>query len=333
MALSGWGASKLLLFGEHAAVYGYPAVGVALPDGVRLHLRPDGGSWRAPEVPEPYASVLLNLLDHAESVLSRRSAPDAVRRLRGEILVETTVPPGMGFGSSAAVCTALARAVLPQLAAASSVAEPTPLDIWQLAHELEVFFHGSPSGIDTGISNLGGIQAFTFERNGLPRAETLDNADLFLLVGAVPRRGDTKHLVTRVKAARQSGDPQTRRALAELGAIAERAISVLAGNDTSRSAKRLGTLAESAQEHLRRLELSTGSLEDVIAAGTEAGSVGGKLSGAGGGGAFYLLFEDAAALRRAEAAVRRLLDRIAEGLPLFSYRVVAGDAERVITAA
>ncbi|MFW6223691.1 MAG: hypothetical protein ACOC4A_02265, partial [Spirochaetota bacterium] len=71
----------------------------------------------------------------------------------------------------------------------------------------------------------------------------------------------------------------------------------------------------------------------VLSTAANAGGVGGKLSGAGGGGAFYTVFEDAAALRRAEAAVRRDLDGIATDLPLFSYRVVAGDAERVTTAA
>jgi hypothetical protein len=43
--------------------------------------------------------------------------------------------------------------------------------------------------------------------------------------------------------------------------------------------------------------------------------------------------EDAAVLRRSEAAVRRVLEGLAPDLPLFSYRVVAGDAERVWPAA
>jgi len=327
MALSGWGASKLLLFGEHAAVYGYPAVGVALPDGIRLHVRPDGRAWKLPGIPAGYVSVLNELLAHAEAVLSRSFDPEAVRSLRGEIRIETTVPPGVGFGSSAAVCTALARALLPALT------EPDATSIWQLAHELEVFFHGSPSGIDTGISNLGGIQAFAFEGGNLPRATSLRNPDLFLLVGAVPRTHDTKELVGRVKAAREAGSPEVRQALASLGRIAEEAIDLLALTDAPGVVSRLGELADSAQQRLRELELSNAHLETVLSTAADAGSVGGKLSGAGGGGAFYTVFEDAAALRRAEAAVRRDLDRIADDLPLFSYRVVAGDAERVTTAA
>ncbi|MFO8063765.1 MAG: mevalonate kinase [Spirochaetota bacterium] len=333
MALSGWGASKLLLFGEHAAVYGHPALGIALPDGVRLHVRPEAGSWHVSGLPGGYASLLLDLLAHAEGILSRRFGHEAVRALRGEIRVEATVPPALGFGSSAAVCSALARALLPVL----SEKTPTAFEIWELAHAFEVFFHGSPSGIDTGISNLGGIQAFNFEGGSLPRATSLSSPDLFLLVGAVPRQSDTKHLVARVKAARESGSQSTKRILEKLGSIAQEAISVLSHADAAAASEpvvsHLGRLANAAHSNLRDLELSNPHLETVLQAGSDAGAGGGKLSGAGGGGAFFLIFEGAAELRRAEAAVRPILEGIAHDLPLFSYRVVAGDAERVTEAA
>jgi mevalonate kinase len=329
MALSGWGASKLLLFGEHAAVYGYPAVGVALPDGVRLHVRPGSGRWIFPDLPDVYAGILARLLEHAEAVLSRRFDPQRVKQLRGEMRVEATVPPAVGFGSSAAVCTAIARALLPAL----SATPPDDMEVWELSHALEVFFHGSPSGIDTGIANLGGIQAFSFEGPGLPRATSLTSPDLFLLVGAVPRESDTKHLVARVRAARDADAPGVRGHLEALGSIAERAIELLGAVDSPEVVPKLGELAGKAQERLRGLELSNDNLEAVLQAGRGAGASGGKLSGAGGGGAFFLVVEDAAVLRRTEAAVRRVLEGLAPDLPLFSYRVVAGDAERVWPAA
>jgi mevalonate kinase len=294
---------------------------------VRLHVRPDGTHWRFPGIPEKYAIILGELMVHAESVLSLRFGPSRVASLRGEMTVEATVPPAVGFGSSAAVCTALAHALLPALS------EPAPREVWRLAHELEVFFHGSPSGIDTGIANLGGIQAFSFEGGELPRARSLRNADLFLLVGAVPRTADTKRLVAGVKAAREAGSELVQGALSSLGAIAEEAIALLGASDAPDAARRIGALADTAQARLRELELSNADLEAVLSAGSDAGSVGGKLSGAGGGGAFYLVFEEAAALRRAEAAVRRVLDGITAGLPLFSYRVTEGETERVTTAA
>lgn len=330
MDLSGHGASKLLLFGEHAAVYGYPAVGVALPDGVSVRIHPDGSNWRFHGIPAGYADIMGGLMTRAEEVLEDAFGMSAVRALRGDMRIEATVPPALGFGSSAAVCTAVAAALLPEL---RGDRRPAPADVWRLAHELEVFFHGSPSGIDTGLSNLGGIQAFSFEGAGLPRARSLRNPDLFLLVGAVPRSADTRALVGRIRAEREAGSKTVREALERLGAIAEEAIDLLGRPAGQETVAGIGSLARAAQDHLRELELSNDDLEAVLAAAADAGGVGGKLSGAGGGGAFYIIFDEAAALLRAEAAVRRVLDDIALGLPLFSYRVVAGDAERVTTAA
>ena len=216
---------------------------------------------------------------------------------------------------------------------------PSAFEVWELAHAFEVFFHGSPSGIDTGISNLGGIQAFSFEGEALPRATALTSPDIFLLVGAVPRQSDTKHLVAAVRAARESGSDSARRTLEKLGSIAQEAISVLSRaepdyeTEAETVVSRLGRLANAAHSSLRDLELSNSHLETVLRTGSEASACGGKLSGAGGGGAFFLLFEGAAELRRAEAAIKPILEGIAPDLPLFSYRVVAGDAERVTEAA
>jgi mevalonate kinase len=293
----------------------------------------DGGfyanGWHFSGLPERYARILGKLMTHAEAVLRERFDARRVEELRGDMQIEATVPPAVGFGSSAAVCTALAKALLPAL----SPQTPSPHEVWRLAHELEVFFHGSPSGIDTGIANLGGIQAFTFEGGGLPRARSLTSPDLYLLVGAVPRHDDTKHLVARVKAAHESGAKPVRCALDRLGSIAEEAIELLGHTDSARVVQRLGGLAEEAHGRLSELDLSNRDLESVLSAGRQAGAVGGKLSGAGGGGAFYLLVADEEVLARAEAAVRRVLGGIGGDLPLFSYRVVAGDAERVSPAA
>lgn len=271
---------KLLLFGEHAAVFGYPAVGIALPLGLSLT------ASRASEF-----SILLATppTEHhktdAEGLRAfaahLRSTYPAVEP--AHFSVDSDLPISSGFGSSAALCTALARWAEPNARSAH---------IWERAHALERFFHGTPSGIDTGLATYGGVQAFHFDQpHVLPRTESLPANYPPLVVGSIPRTRSTRELVAMVRKRRESAPTATTAVLERLGTLSERAIQVLAGTaaDETPSDRKLGALAQEAQVYLDELGVATPALNTILSHGIRAGARGGKLSGAGGGGAFYLV--------------------------------------------
>ena len=269
MEAVGSGSAKLILFGEHAAVHGFPAIGVQLPERTTVRLfGPPADAWDLESVRPQDREALRILMARLEGKLPRLK--------RSSISITSTVPRGVGFGSSAALCAALSSAVLGRGAEGA----------WELAHELERAFHGTPSGIDTGLSLLAGVTAFDPQPPALPRWETVQCAPLWLVVGAVPRSENSAALIRGIGERMLSGDSLVRSALSGLGRISAEARKRL----TERaSASSIAGLADQAQILLRDLDLSSTPLDAVIEAGRNHGALGGKLSGAGGGGAFFLV--------------------------------------------
>lgn len=310
---------KLLLFGEHAAVYGHPAVGTELDR--RLDIRVDATASTADEgaglvlrLPDGGTEQMTSFAHHARAVFARHG----ISRVPVEITLRSTLPVASGFGSSAAFCTALARWALRDEAVeddppnppgserggVSAGSGPVSTDIvWALAHDLEHAFHGTPSGIDTGIASWGGTCAFSFDAAGqLPSVKQLSVNLPPLVAGSIPRRSTTAELVAGVRRRRDEDPERVNPMLAGLGAIAVSAIEA----DTW-DAGELGRLADAAQDLLASLGVSTPQLENLLAAGRQAGATGGKLSGAGGGGAFFLVAPSMGDAERIHAKLEALL--------------------------
>jgi mevalonate kinase len=89
----------------------------------------------------------------------------------------------------------------------------------------------------------------------------------------------------------KSGDTAARASVDKLGRLAAEAAELLL-SDAEHVSEPLGELAERAMDQLRALRLSTTELDTLLQAARAAGSLGGKLSGAGGGGAFFAIASD-----------------------------------------
>ncbi len=117
---------KVILFGEHAVVYGRPAIAVPVAgvrataevrpapagSGFRL-IAPDlGRDYRLAEAPadDPLAAIVWRTLAHCG-----QTTPPAA-----EMTVSSTIPLGRGLGSGAAISPAIARAV------AQFLGQPSP---------------------------------------------------------------------------------------------------------------------------------------------------------------------------------------------------------------
>lgn len=268
MPTIGSAPTKLLLFGDHAAVYGYPALGIPLPWKLTVTLFPSSRmQW---DIDPKYLDQLSPILPKLQKIF-----PELESTYR--IHVQSDAPIGMGFGSSGALCVALTRAIYSELAL-----DPTTEMIWTRAHQLEAYFHSNPSGVDTGISTWESGGYFVKNGNSLPSYQPLPLIKTPLVYGAIPRQGNTGTLVSSLKE-RLADSVELLEHIKQLGAIAEQAQEIL------NSPEEFGKLANEAHLHLAELGLSTPELDQALADGIAKGALGGKVSGAGGGGAFFFV--------------------------------------------
>jgi mevalonate kinase len=284
----GRASGKLILFGEHAAVYGHPAVGVSLPESTTVTFGDAAvPEWDLSDIPAEDREGVRTILDRLES-----SLPGLDERGRRAVVIESNVARKAGFGSSAALCGAFARAAL------TLGGEPeAPADTaraWALAHDAERIFHGTPSGVDTGLALLGGTCVLRPRPPALPGLQRVPPRGLHFVVGALQRDAGCSALVLGLAARVKSGDRAARASIDALGGIAAEAADALLKN-APRLPEALGMLANRAMDQLKALGLSTPEMDRLLEAAREAGALGGKLSGAGGGGAFFAAARDQAA--------------------------------------
>lgn len=279
---------KLLLLGEHAAVYGHPAVGVALPWTVSVTHTP-GPHWETPDL-GPYEPAVRRLVDWLVDQAAHEGLPTPPV---GRLQFSTKIPIASGFGSSGALCASLVNLFFPDL----------PLGARdRLAWMAEGLFHGTPSGIDTALALREGWWALDPATKPVT-ARRLEDPGLVLVVGSVVRESDTKALVGGL-ARRQAADPGIRQTLDALGALATQAIDLW----PRRPGPLVADLVNQARDHLRSLGLETPALTQVLEAGLGCpGALAGKLSGAGGGGAFFLVYSSQDQATAALPVVRQAL--------------------------
>jgi mevalonate kinase len=261
----GYGAGKLILAGEHAVVYGHPAVAFAVDRGTTVTLEPRPGPTEVLSAP------------------CDERLRAALRRALGEgfaVHVTTDLPIGRGMGSSAALALALVEA-----RAALAGRPLSPEAHFQEALEVERVFHGQPSGLDVAVGLTGGLVRYRRPRPGEALAASLERlgpVDWCVVVLDSGEAGDTAELVARVAAGRPANDPL----LAEIGALVEEVALSLSIPD------RLGPLLTHNHRLLQRLGVSTPQLDALVDLALRSGAAGAKLAGAGGGGVALALFPD-----------------------------------------
>lgn len=265
----GWG--KLILGGEHAVVYGHPAVALAVDLGTRVVVDTAGPQG----VHSPFRD------DRLDEALQRLlPSPDWA------LTITSDVPVGRGMGSSAALSVAIVRAVC----RAEGRPDPGPDATFNKAMEAERVFHGNPSGLDVAVAVRGGAIVYRRTEEG-PRFQGLPCPTWPLVVYDSGYAGNTRDLVAGVAARRPEVDP----ILSRLGERAQAMIPVL--DDPAA----LGPLFTACHEDLRQIGVSTPELDALVALALRSGAYGAKLAGAGGGGVVIAVGPDPEAMV-AEAA-------------------------------
>ncbi|MDH5622225.1 MAG: hydroxymethylglutaryl-CoA reductase, degradative, partial [Gammaproteobacteria bacterium] len=273
-------AGKIILLGEHAVVYGRHAVAVPIPDAVTASVVRSGHGTTL-TVPEWGLSTAIDRarVTGIDATVNLIRAQLKVAGLDFIIRVNSSLPRGMGLGSSAAIVVAITRAISRCMNLTLSDEE-----LNAIAYACEKLAHGNPSGIDNTVSCYGKPVLFS---NGTRLNMTVLELDEVppLVVAFSHEAGST---LEQVAAVRQRQE-RNRQAFAALFDQVD-ALS-LAGAEALRAKQYevLGSLMNICHGLLNAIGVSTPELEYMVAIARDSGAAGAKLTGGGGGGSIVAL--------------------------------------------
>lgn len=313
---------KVYLFGEHAVVYGEPAIPCAVSrraqvtvdsrdddrlrveaadlslDGFAVEYGSEPQSDPAVDVPSDLLEAAIAYVD--EAVTTAREAvedPDA----GFDVTIESDIPLGAGLGSSAAVVVAAIDA-----ATRSMGVELDRDELATRAYQVERDVQGGrASRADTYCSTMGGVvrvEGDTCTEIGVP--------EIPIVIGYDGGAGDTGTLVSDVEALRETY-PFAADTITTIGDVVQQGEEFLRDGDL----EAVGRLMNFNHGLLSALGVSSRSLDAMVWAARDSGALGAKLTGAGGGGCIVAVDESDAAvtaldhLPACEDAFRAGLDR------------------------
>ena len=289
MQITASAPGKAILFGEHAVVYGKPAIAVAVNRFVHVNITERFDHQTYVEIPGLKIKGYLNLKDETINNFNQSKTGilkyilKSLQKIQNEthspintglnVIVEIEIPVGSGLGSSAAVTVAT-------LAAASKYYDLNlqPDRIATLAHQVELEVQGAASPIDTTVSTYGGM--IYLSQNPLKLVQLPVNWDLSLVIGHTQREGNTAELVNSVRIEKKKYPSIINPIFKSIQEVTEEARKVLIDKDE----KKLGELMNINQGLLDALGINTPKLSEMIYLAREKGALGSKITGAGGGG-------------------------------------------------
>ena len=271
--------SKIILIGEHAVVYGYPAISLPLLEvEVTCKVVPAESPWRL------YEEDALSMAVYAS--LEYLAIKEACIRCE----IDSAIPEKRGMGSSAAISIAAIRAVFDYYQA------DLPHDVLEiLVNRAEMIAHMNPSGLDakTCLSD----QPICFIKNvGFTELEM--DLSAFLVIADTGVYGHTREAIQVVRGKGKNALPFLH-ALGELTQQAEDAIR-------QKDAEGLGQILSQAHLLLKEIGVSSPEADSLVETALSHGALGSKMSGGGLGGCIIAL---ATNLTQAQELAERLEEK------------------------
>ena len=257
--------SKIILIGEHAVVYGYPAISLPLLEvEVTCRVVPATTPWRL------FEEDTLSMAVYAS--LEYLNITDAYIRCQ----IDSAIPEKRGMGSSAAISIAAIRAVF------DYYQEKLPRDVLEiLVNRAEMIAHMNPSGLDakTCLSD----QPIRFIKN-VGFEELAMDLSAYLVIADTGVYGHTREAIQVVESKGKEALPFLY-ALGELTQQAEEAIK-------ARDAVMLGEILTKAHGNLKEIGVSSLEADALVNTALQHEALGAKMSGGGLGGCIIALVAD-----------------------------------------
>ena len=248
---------KIFLCGEHAVVYGEPAIACAIDLRTRVRIR----KGKKSKITSPYVA-------------------GAVKKISGLVELEgvtidirSDIPIGSGLGSSAAVTIATLFALNIEFDVGLSKEE-----VAQLGHKVEREVQGAASPTDTFVSTMGGVIF-------LPSCKRLNSLNCGIVIGKTGLSSSTKEIVGQVSRLKDRHPDIIRPIFQTIGELSRKVEYLVDKHDY----KNIGELMNINQGLLESLGVGSPELAAQIYAARKAGALGAKITGAGGGGCMVAL--------------------------------------------
>lgn len=267
---------KVILFGEHAVVYGKPCLVGAIDRRtyVNLETRDDDGVSIKSNAEPRNLTFSLDELESVEGFPYIRKAIElafeGIGKKSGlDIEISSDFPPASGLGSSAAVSIASLKAIYEALGSGISNDK-----LAKLGHKVELGVQGAASPTDTAIATFGGVLFIEPEKDAYQKID----ARLPLVVGYTGVERSTKVLVENVRALREKSPDMVDSIIENIEKITCEA------KERIEKGGEIGELMDLNHGLLVSLDVSNFLLDRCVQAARDAGANGAKLTGAGGGG-------------------------------------------------
>lgn len=281
---------KIILFGEHAVVYGRPAIAVPVFQvhaKATIEPRDDGRvEIDAVDIRRQYDLTDAREGDPIATIIRLTCARLGVEPKNFSVRIQSTIPIGGGLGSGAAVSVAIARALGKYFLEGRLIKRPylSPEEISALAYEVEKLHHGTPSGIDNTV--IAFEQPVYFVK-GKPIESFRVARPFMIAIADTGITAPTKIAVGDVRRAWEADRARYDTLFDNVGKIVDKARAAIASGQV----ERLRFLMNDNQTLLREMGVSSPEIERLILAATTAGARGAKLSGGGRGGNVICLID------------------------------------------